>query len=254
MGLPQLMVAPNGARRTKQDHPALPVTVAEIVEVAKRCFEAGADGLHAHVRDVDQKHILDAGLYRELIGEMKRQVPGMQVQITTEAVGVYTPHQQRKLVREVRPEAVSIAYKELSADGETDTNCDFYGWAESEGIAVQHILYSAEEVRSLLRDVEAGRIASKALLLLFVLGRYTQNQQSDVSDLDAFLDALEEFDSVAEWSVCAFGHQETQCLIAAHRRGGKMRVGFENSLHNSDGTVAADNVERVREICRLMAK
>ena len=30
--LPELMVAPNGARKTKKDHPNLPITISEIVE------------------------------------------------------------------------------------------------------------------------------------------------------------------------------------------------------------------------------
>ena len=36
-GLPSLMVAPNGARRSKSDHPALPVTLPEIVATARAC-------------------------------------------------------------------------------------------------------------------------------------------------------------------------------------------------------------------------
>ena len=32
--LPRIMVAPNGARLTKDEHPALPVTIAESVETA----------------------------------------------------------------------------------------------------------------------------------------------------------------------------------------------------------------------------
>ena len=35
--LPKLMVAPNGARRTKQDHPAIPVTLEQTIETAKKC-------------------------------------------------------------------------------------------------------------------------------------------------------------------------------------------------------------------------
>ena len=91
MSLPRIMVAPNGARRGKADHPALPVTIPEIVACAADCFAAGADGLHAHVRDGAGEHVLDAGLYAELMTELARTVPGMPVQITTEAVGRYTP-------------------------------------------------------------------------------------------------------------------------------------------------------------------
>ena len=37
-----LAVAPNGARKTKADHPALPITPDEIGRTAAACAEAGA--------------------------------------------------------------------------------------------------------------------------------------------------------------------------------------------------------------------
>ncbi len=68
--LPRVMVAPNGARRTKADHPRLPVAVDEIVSEAKACLEAGATALHAHVRDDQGRHSLDPGRYRELLSAL----------------------------------------------------------------------------------------------------------------------------------------------------------------------------------------
>ena len=62
--LPRLMVAPNGARRTKADHQAIPVMIPETVETAKSCAAAGAGAMHLHVRDTEQRHVLDAGMYR----------------------------------------------------------------------------------------------------------------------------------------------------------------------------------------------
>lgn len=55
-----------------------------------------------------------------------------------------------------------------------------------------------------------------------------------------------------DWGLCAFGSNETDCLIEAIHRGGKARIGFENSLWNRDGSVAADNAERVRELKGLI--
>lgn len=115
-----IMVAPNGARRTKADHSALPMTIAETVVAAKACLEAGAGALHAHVRDLTGAHVLDAGLYRELLSEMRVAVPQMQVQITTEAVGKYTPEEQRELVYKVKPDAVSVAIREMVPEGGED--------------------------------------------------------------------------------------------------------------------------------------
>jgi uncharacterized protein (DUF849 family) len=53
--LPKLMVAPNGARRTKEHHAALPVTDAEVIETAIACQLAGADGIHTHIRNAEGK-------------------------------------------------------------------------------------------------------------------------------------------------------------------------------------------------------
>ncbi len=250
------MVAPNGARRGKSDHPALPVTIAETVATARDCFDAGAGALHAHVRDADGAHVLDAGLYRELIEEMRNAVPQMAVQITTEAVGRYTPEAQRRLVRDVEPEAVSVALREmLPDDDEADAARSFYHWAGEAGIAVQHILYEPAEVAQLFSRVADGVVPASDLQLLFVLGRYTAGQQSDVGDLEPFLRELQAAAYSAgrlEWALCAFGVHETDCLVEAVRRGGKARIGFENSLWNRDGSVAADNADRVRELKEML--
>ncbi len=254
--LPTLMVAPNGARRTTADHPALPVTIPQIVECAKACHAAGAGALHAHVRDEDQRHILDAGLYRELIAEMTLQVPDMVVQITTEAVGRYSPAEQRALVREVMPAMVSVALVEMLADDDPGEARKFYHWSREADIAVQHILYSPAELVRFARMVEEEIVPADGLQMLFVLGRHATDQQSDPADLTPFLDTLADLGrsiSSGQWAVCAFGRSETACLGRALKVGGAARVGFENNLHNADGSLARDNAERVAEVKALIA-
>ena len=254
--LPKLMVAPNGARRTKADHAAIPVTITEIVETAKRCFEAGATGLHAHVRDAEENHVLDAGFYRELIVEMGNSVPDMQVQITTEAVGVYSPAHQRKVVRDVMPECVSVGLIEMLSDGDENAARKFYHFALESKIAVQHIVYDSKQLAQLVDCVARGIIPSPAentpLQLMFVLGRYTKDQQSDPEGLLPYLVELKNSQLTADWAVCAFGRNETACLSFADKHGGCLRVGFENSIWNDDGSVARDNVERVMDVKRKL--
>ncbi len=47
-----IIVAPNGARKTKQDHAQLPMNTEEMVAEAKACQTAGATMIHLHARDV----------------------------------------------------------------------------------------------------------------------------------------------------------------------------------------------------------
>lgn len=246
--LPDIMVAPNGAHRTKQDHPALPITIDEIVHCAVDCHAAGATGLHAHVRDGNGQHVLDAGLYCELLSELARALPDLQVQITTEAAGRYTPGEQRALVESLRPSSVSIALREILQESDTAVTRRFFAFCLEAGIAVQHILYDADDVVMLADQINAGVIPDAPLQILHVLGRYVPGQVSTPSDLDLPLARQLSSALNADWAVCAFGAGETGCLAHAVLRGGKTRIGFENNLLDDRGRPAHDNAARVSEL------
>lgn len=241
-------VAPNGARRTKADHPALPMTVEEMVATAVSCVQAGAAMLHLHVRDEAGQHVLDADRYRATTAAI-RAVLGdrIVIQITTEAVGRYTPAEQRAVVRAVRPEAVSLALRELMPEGDAEAEREAQALLSelvAEGAMIQPILYTPEEVRRYHALRQAGTIPDGFLCPLFVLGRYRAGQVSAPADLLPFLAAWGEEDS--PWMVCAFGPQEAACATTALALGGHVRVGFENNLWRPGGAVATDNAELVR--------
>ncbi|HKK87110.1 MAG TPA: 3-keto-5-aminohexanoate cleavage protein [Roseovarius sp.] len=246
--LPHLMVAPNGARRTKADHPALPMALPEIVETARDCAAAGADGLHLHLRDGEGCHVLDAGLYREALAELRLTVPQMALQITTEAAGSYAAPHQRAVALESGAGLVSVALREMVQDTEDAVARAFYLECHSRHIFVQHILYDAADFDLLARLLPDELLYDPGLQLIFVLGRYSKDQDSAPDDLTPFLARKEAMGLMPDWAVCAFGRGETDCLCEAHRQGGKLRVGFENSLWNADGRLAQDNAERVHQV------
>lgn len=251
--LPDLMVAPNGATKTKADHPALPMTVAEIVACAEACAKAGADGLHAHVRDGEGRHVLDAGLYAELLAELAARVPQMQVQVTTEAAGRYAPADQRALVERLRPASVSVALREITAEPDMGITRRFFAFCAEAGIAVQHILYDAAEVARFGALRAEGVIPEGRPQVLHVLGRYATGQRATPEDLAAPLAAQARLPVAPDWAVCAFGPAESACLLAARQAGGKVRIGFENNLFRPDGEIAADNAAQVTGFLRLVA-
>ncbi|WP_020558390.1 3-keto-5-aminohexanoate cleavage protein [Thiofilum flexile] len=249
--LPNIMVAPNGARRTKADHPELPMTIPEIVACAKACYQAGAGGIHAHVRDAQGRHVLDVGRYQELLTELTVQVPDLVVQVTSEAAGIYQAVEQQTIMRALAPAYMSVAWREMVPNQAPNTlkaARDFYAWAADNTVTIQHILYSADDLLAWLQAIDMQLIPWQTQTqVLFVLGRYTQNQQSSPQDLIPFLQLLDQLQlrSELQWAVCAFGVSETECLLAAAKQGGCMRVGFENSLWQADGSLAANNQERV---------
>jgi 3-keto-5-aminohexanoate cleavage enzyme len=243
-----VMVAPNGARRTKADHAELPITPSEIAREAARCAEAGATVLHVHVRDDDRRHSLDAGRYRAAIAAIREAVgERVVVQITTEAVGRYAPGEQIEMVRELRPEAVSLALAELIPDPAAEAAAAaFLDWLRRERIAPQYILYSPQEVARFHDLRRRGVIPQRRPFALFVLGRYAAGTAAQPQEVLPFLEAHE--DAGCPWSLCAFGPREGACVLTAAGLGGHVRVGFENNLWLADGRLAASNAELVEQV------
>jgi 3-keto-5-aminohexanoate cleavage enzyme len=245
------MVAPNGARRGKADHPNLPMTADEIAREAALCSEAGATVLHLHVRTQGGEHALDPGLYREAIQAVRRAVGDrMVIQTTTEAAGRYTPKEQMKAVRELHPEAVSLGLRELIPEGGDPAEAaEFFHWLRRERIAPQYILYTPSEVADFQALRRQGVIPQARPFALFVLGRHSAPTEVRPRDLLGFLDA---YDSELPWALCAFGAIESACVLTAAGLGGHVRVGFENNLRLADGSLAGSNADLVAQARRAL--
>lgn len=243
-----IAVAPNGGRRTKADHPALPITVEDLARDARACREAGAAMIHAHIRDVQGRHLLDADTYRAAIAAIAREIGrGLVIQITSESVGRYAPEAQMAVVKAVRPEAVSLALRELAPDSASEPAfAEFLGWLRREHVVPQIILYSAAEAQRFADLTRRGVIPFERLPVLFVLGSYAGTRDSEPADLEAFL--APPLSIPAHWMVCAFGRHEADCLVTTAQRGGHARVGFENNLQQADARPAIDNASQVRAL------
>lgn len=240
-------VAPNGSRIGPGDHPAVPVNPAQLADTAARCLEAGAAVLHLHVRDGEGAHCLDVGRYREAIAAVRDAVgERMVVQATTEAAGRFRPPEQMALVRELCPEAVSLALREfIPGDAVEPPAREFLQWLAGQPIHPQLILYSATDVARYCELRAADVIPEMPHDLLFVLGRYGTAHEAEPTDLLPFLRV---HDGTVPWAACAFGPREHACVVAAAALGGHVRVGFENNLRLRDGRTAPDNAALVAQV------
>jgi 3-keto-5-aminohexanoate cleavage enzyme len=245
-------VAPNGGRKTKADHPALPLTPDELARAAAECLERGASMIHLHVRDAEGRHILDADAYRAAIARISEEVGDrLVVQITSESLGRYSPDEQKAVVLETNPEAASLALREFAREEADEAGFgEFLGRLKQMRIWPQIILYSADEAARLGAMRERGLIPFGSLAVLYVLGRFTLLRAAAPSDILPFLAPdMPRFES---WSVCAFGRREAACVTAAALIGGHARVGFENNLFLPDGARAASNAELVGTVSRAL--
>lgn len=239
-------VAPNGAYKTAADHPAVPLTAAALAAEARACLDAGAAMMHMHVRTPEGRHSLDVAAYREALAAVRQAVGDrLLVQVTSEAAGVYRAAEQMAMVRELRPEAVSMGLREIAVPDIPERElADFLAWVAAERIMAQIILYDAADVAKWQALRARGLAPEGAWSVLFVLGRYAAGQVSSPRDLLPF---LEVYDGSLPWAVCAFGREENACVATAAAFGGHMRVGFENNLKLSDGTTAPGNAALVAQ-------
>lgn len=236
-----LMVAPNGARRGKTDHPALPLTPAELAATARASQAEGADAIHLHVRDADGRHSLDPGRYREAMAAIDETAPGMRIQITTESAGRHDVAAQYACLRDLRPAWASASVRELARDPALAAR--IYALANDAGIRLQHILYGPSCIAT-FKDLRTRCIIrDETPQVILVLGRYAPPKPAQPSDLAPLLARLSH---PVDWTVCAFGPAEHACLLQALQLGGDVRIGFENNLHAPDGTLFPDNAASVR--------
>lgn len=255
-----IMCAPNGARRSKADHANIPLTPAELADCAEEILNAGASILHLHVRDDNGEHTLSVDKYREAIAAIRARVGDkLVIQATSEAVGIYSRQQQIDMVKALKPEAVSLALREIcpNAESETDTT-EFFSWMKAEHIAPQIILYNEADTLRFDCLRRAGVFCDQYPFVLCVLGKYDEPLSIEpLSDeaaarvakkLGPFVDVLNP--AGVPWAVCGFGKTEHLLAEVAAKLGGHVRVGFENNLHGRAGGLVEDNAELVRGSCK----
>lgn len=240
-----VIAAPNGARLDKSGHPAVPLTATEIADCAADLAAVGVSILHLHVRDERGGHILDATRYRDALDAIRERVADrLMLQVTTEAVGQYSCQQQMALVRELRPEAVSLALRELCPDTAMEAEAgNFFRELIDADVFPQYILYSAAEAARFEQLRQDGFFGTAKPFALFVLGRYDNSLPGDPAELDSFLGTFEP--GAFPWAVCCFGAAEATAVQRASTAGGHVRIGFENNRTLPDGSVARDNAQLV---------
>lgn len=244
-GKPMLIaVAPNGARKTKRDHSALPLSTVELIKTAINCMEAGAAMMHFHVRDSYGRHTLDHRIYGPVLKELEKAVgENILLQVSSESAGRYQADEQVDQMKRLAPHCLSCGLRELVRDqNDYAAGYAFFSELRRAGVLVQYILYSPADVEWYETLCSKGVITGENHLLLFVLGRYS-NDVSANDDLYSYVAALKQKSS---WMACGFGQGEHAITAQAAKMGGHVRVGFENNQHLPDGSTASDNATLVK--------
>jgi uncharacterized protein (DUF849 family) len=227
-----LEAALNGSR-SPADHPALPLSPAQLAAAAAEAAGAGARAVHFHVRGPDGRESLAAADVAGAVAEVRtRSVP---FGVSTGAWIIADPEERLAVIRHwsVFPDFVSINFDEAGAAELADMLLE-RGVGIEAGVANRH---AAEQ---LLRS----GLADRCLRIMFEPRQQTTaGAMEAVTEAESLLDAagvraprlLHGVDSTA-WTL----------LEVAGDRGYASRIGFEDTLTLPNGEQARTNGDLVR--------
>lgn len=203
--------------------------------------------VHLHARDADGCHSLDADLNQHYLDVVRAKVGDRLIlQLTTESVGRYSPAEQMNLLRRCRPEAASIALREIVPDKASEAMAqDFFQELVETGMICQLIMYSAADIHRYFQLVSEQVLNGLVHHLLLVIGRHASAQGQALTEMLACLHLG------LRWAVCAFGKPEYRLTTAAMALNGDVRVGFENNRWSHLGCIAEDNAQLVRQSVQM---
>ncbi|MFD0857414.1 BKACE family enzyme [Roseovarius aquimarinus] len=249
-----LCVAITGSLPTKENNPAVPITVQEQIESTQEAFEAGASIAHCHVRDDAGAPTSDPERFAALKEGLEKHCPGMIVQLSTG--GRSGAGRARGGMLPLRPDMASLSVGSNNFPTRIYENPpDLVDWLASEMIA--HDVKPEIEAFDLSHILQAalmhkdGRIKDTPYVQ-FVMG-VKNAMPADREVFDFYIKTVKRlFGEDAHWCAAGIGPQQIVLNEWAIAAGGHARTGLEDNVRLDRETLAPSNaalVKRAADIC-----
>jgi uncharacterized protein (DUF849 family) len=252
-----ITVAPTGAESTKDDVPALPTTLEELVATAKACEAAGAGLVHVHIRDADHRPTLDLGRLTDTVAALREQT-SLVVQLSTGG-SVHDGYEPRLRVLDAEPDSCSLTCGTVNFGDDVFMNpwtfmVELYQETQRREVVPEFELFDLGHVAALNRLLDkhgapyGGRVHCD--LVMGVPGGMP-------GTTEALVAAVQALPVGATWSATGVGRSTLAVMFAALSAGGHLRVGMEDVLTYSRGVPVRDNaqlVERAAEAAALFQR
>lgn len=221
---------------TKADHPAMPVSVQELVRDAVACVAAGARAIHLHPRDPGGRERLDAQVIDEVVSKV-RDACGAPVGVSTGAW--IEPDLQHRLVLVRAWRSPDYASVNLSEPGATEIMRALI----QVGIGVEAGVCTVEDAERLAASGLDGQITR-------ILVEPGEEHLAGAADPAALVDdihrTLDRYGLTAPRLQHGDGRIAWVLLTDATRRGLDTRIGLEDTLDGPHGERTAGNEALVR--------
>jgi uncharacterized protein (DUF849 family) len=238
--VPLLLEAALNGGRSPADHPAVPVSPAQLGAATAEAARAGAGAVHFHVRGGDGRESLAAADVAAAITELRRH--GVPFGISTGAWIIPDPVQRLAVVAEwtVLPDFVSINFDEEGA-------VELASFFLERNVTIEAGVANPFAAEQLVRS----GLANRCLRIMFEpREQVVADAMAAVAATEAILDA-----AVVRAPRLLHGVNATAWPLvdAAGARGYATRIGFEDTLTLPGGEMARGNGELVRAALARLA-
>ncbi|MCI5534111.1 MAG: 3-keto-5-aminohexanoate cleavage protein [Firmicutes bacterium] len=244
-----------GAEVTKENNPAVPYTVEEVVREAKSAYDAGAALIHLHVRWDDGTPTQDKGRFQEMVDAIRKECPDVIIQPSTGgAVGMTDLERLQSTEITPTPEMATLDCGTCNFGGDdifvnTDNTINNFGDIMQErGIKPECEVFDKGMIDLALKAAKKGHI-QYPIHFDFVLG---VQMTATVRDLVIMATSIP---ADSTWTATGIGKNAWGIAAATIAMGGHVRVGFEDNVYMSKGVLAKSNgemVERVVQMAKLL--
>ena len=249
-----ICVAITGSLPTKENNPAVPISIAEQIESTQEAFEAGATIAHCHVRDDQGKPTADPERFARLQEGLKQHCPGMIIQLSTG--GRTGAGKDRGGMLPLAPDMASLSVGSNNFPTRVyDTPPDLVDWLASEMVTynvkpeieafdLSHILKAKEMF-------ENGQILETPYVQ-FVMG-VKNAMPVDRDVFDYYIHTVHRlFRPDTPWCAAGIGANQIVLNEWSIAAGGHVRTGLEDNVRLDRHTLAPSNaalVERAVALC-----
>jgi len=242
-----------GAEVTKEQNPAVPYTVEEIVREAKSAVDAGAAIVHLHVREDDGTPTQSSARFQECEDAIYKVCPNViLIPSTGGAVGMTPEERLQSTDTTPIPEMATLDcgtcnFGDEIFDNTMPTMRAFGKRMLERGIKPEYECFEMGHLDTILTMARKGEVPGAPMQFNFVLG--VPGCTSATVDNLAWL--VKNIPAGSTWTATGIGRHAFTLGAAAIVMGGNVRVGFEDNLNLAKGVPARSNGELVAKVVRL---
>jgi uncharacterized protein (DUF849 family) len=240
---------------TKNDSPAVPITVPEQIESTHAAYEAGASLVHVHVRNDDGTTTSDPEKFGRFLAGMRKHCPDMIVQFSTG--GRSGMGKERGAMLPLKPEMASLTTGSVNfAKIIYENHPTLINELASSMLA--HDIKPEVEIFDLAMLYNAAKLVAEGLLkppvhVQFVLG-IPGALPADREVLEFELRQLDRVLPGATWTAAGIGRHQLTVNEWSLELGGHCRTGLEDNLKFDKKRLATSNAELVLRVAELAGK